>query len=87
MSVRDMEGCSRMASAQRFRHASYNSEKEEDKKFRKKNLTVAVVFPFVFRYLKAISTGPPSTAIVLIKLSSSCDFWEAGISGFVSSKM
>ena len=58
-----------------------------DKKFRKKNLTVAVVFPFVFRYLKAISTGPPSTAIVLIKLSSSCDFWEAGISGFVSSEM
>ena len=56
-------------------------------KHSKKNLTVAVVFPFVFRYLKAISTGPPSTAIVLIKLSSSCDFWEAGISGFVSSKM
>ena len=72
--MRDMERCSRMASVQRLLHASHNSEKEEDKTFQKKNLTVAVVFPFVFRYLKAISTGPPSTAIVLIKLSSSCDF-------------
>ena len=48
--------------------------RRKTKNFQKKNLTVAVVFPFVFRYLKAISTGPPSTAIVLIKLSSSCDF-------------
>ena len=77
----------RMASAQSFLHASSHSEKDKYQKFNKTNLTVAAVFPFVFRQLKAISTGTPATAIVLMKLSSSNAFCEAGISGFVSSKM